>query len=168
MRPTPDKVLSTFIRLDGCRVNAFLTTPQVIASNTLMPVRSLHVPKPCLVSNGDVLRQPGGGMILLMEAPQDSETNTVFRASFINQSYAWTRNTQILDPVAKVQRDTGKVSMGVLYVYFEKPIDQGVGQMNDTRYQFYTGQDVRVGDSVGSKLVKRVVNTVGVRFVYVE
>lgn len=165
---TSEKLLDTFVRLDGCKALGFLTTATNTTSDSVFPLRVLHVPHPCMMKFGDVLVAPGGSKILLMDTPQDSALHASFRAAYITSYFSWTRKTQTIDPVARVPRDTGDQDMGVLYVYFENPTNTAFERMIETRYQFYTGQDVKVGDTVGGKLVKTVVQKMGVNFVSAE
>lgn len=167
MSPLTNNLFRTMTRLDGCKIRAFLTTPIGFKKDDMYN-RVLVVRRPVLVVLGDIVITPGGVKVLLTYFPDDDEWRASFRANVVNAEYAWERTIKSLDPVAKVMRDFQNVPMGTIYAYFDTPGDTKIGLMHDTKYSFYTGQDVIEGDIVGGKIVKKVVDHLGVKLVNVE
>lgn len=165
----PTSLLKVFARLDGCKVYGHLTTPEVGTTSPNTPFLNFHVPEPNrLVKTGDLMKGNNGDILLLMDSPQTHLAAKTFRAYPITTKYPWIRNVKTIDPVARVERDQGITNLGEVYAYFEKPQDSAVNQMLNTRYQFYTGQEVKEGDVVGGKTVKRVMPLLGVKLVIAE
>lgn len=164
----PQHLLKVYTRLDGAKVYAHLSAPERGSSNMNNPFQIFHAPEPCrLVKEGDIVLA-GSNMFLLMAAPQSQLGAKTFRAYSITNKYPWTRNVKSVDPVSKVKRDMGVKDMGFLYAYFEKPSETRLDNMTETRYQFYTGQDVIEGDMIGNKMVKSVIEILGVKLVVAE
>jgi hypothetical protein len=131
-----------------------------------MPIRLMHMLKPCLMNPGDVLRTEDGSMVMLMLAEQGQDIYTTFQAALVTTQFSWSRKSQILDPVSKVMRDGPVVQLGGVYAYFDRPIDVQLEKLVQSQYQFFTGQSVRQGDTVGGKLVSKVVPIAGVNLVF--
>lgn len=155
-------LFKVYTRIDGARFNAHLTMTPPASAKDRVPYRVLHVRKPTFIKAGDVIRTPGGEHIILMEQPDDFDWATTFRAAYAKDLLPWTRPVNVIDPVAHVQRDVAYISMGNLYVNFDTPEQLKLEGLTDTSYRFLTGQDVRVGDRVDNKVVKRLVETLGV------
>jgi hypothetical protein len=60
----------------------------------------------------------------------------------------------------------GVQDLGVVYCNFEQPQTEDFDKLIVTTYRFLTGQDVRVGDTVGDKTVRSVSRLFGVNFVH--
>lgn len=162
-----NRLFTEMTRLDGCQFLGFLST-SFGGQQAEIGNRILTVPVPSLVKVGDVVNGPGGTKILLMEHSDDNDQEVNFRAAYVNAAYTWKRNIKVMDPVARVMKDFKAQNLGVVYAYLDKPTDTSVGTMHDTRYSFYTGSDVQEGDLVGDRIVKKVMISLGVKFVYVE
>ena len=167
MKPISDKLFLTMTRLDGLKFKGFITTPFGFKEEDMYH-RVLNVRKPALVGLGDVVNGPGNSKILLMEYPNEDEWYVNFRAAYVNAEYTWERTVKSLDPVARVMRDFQNVPMGTIHAYLDKPRDVKTGTMLDTRYSFYTGEEVIEGDLIGGKIVKKVVESMGVKLIHVE
>lgn len=167
MRALTDNLFTVMKRLDGCKFKGFVTTPFGFKQDDMYN-RVLFVKNPSPVKLGDVIYGPGNTKLLLMEHPDDEEWNTNFRVGFVNSEYTWERTIKVLDPVARVLRDFQNTPMGVIHAYFDQPLKTQIGSMQDTKYSFYTGEDVQEGDIVGGKIVKKIVYSMGVRLVSVE
>lgn len=166
MRPLTHTLFHSMRRIDGLRFNGFLTTPMGYKEEDMYH-RVLNVRKPTTLKVGDIVIA-WGAKVLLMEYPPQADWYANFRAAYINAEYLWQRTVKGMDPVALVPRDFQHISMGTIYAYMDKPKDVKVGTLIDTKYSFYTGQDVWEGDSVGGKIVKRVQQSMGVKLVHVE
>jgi len=105
---------------------------------------------------------------LRLDHPDDQEWNTNFRVAFINAQYTWERQVKVIDPVARVAKDFQKIEIGKIYAYLFSPKDVQIGLMHDTQYSFYTGEPVLEGDLVGGKIVKKVMDSLGVKLVHVS
>ncbi len=168
-RPSSTKLLKVFTRLDGCRSRGFLTTAAMPTSGVVsMPIRLIHMLRPCMMVPGNILRLEDGTMIMLMLAEQGQDIYQTFQAVLVTTEFSWSRKSQILDPVSKVMRDGPKIELGGVYAYFDRPVDVQLEKLVESRYQFFTGQNVRVGDTVGTKLVQKVVPIAGVNLVFAE
>lgn len=165
----PESLLSTFTKIGGGRFRGFLTAPAIGNTATLQPLRLLHVPRPCNVVRAcAVVTDPQGTKFLLMDSPQGMVDTWSFRAVQVSQEYSWERKFKGKDPVSGMERDNGSVDMGVIYAYLENPVEVSLERLTETRYQFYTGQDVQVGDTVSGKAVKQVSKVLGVNLVLAE
>lgn len=165
----PEKLLSTFTKNGGGRFRGFLTTPAPAATNGTLSVRTMHIPRPCnVVGLGDVILDGQGNKLLLMDSPQGLVNTKSFRVVVVSQEYQWQRNEKTQDPVSGMERDLGLQDMGVVYAYFEHPTDTTLYGLKETKYRFYTGQDVQEGDIVGGKRVKQVSRILGVNLVIAE
>lgn len=168
-RPSSTKLLKVFTRLDGCRCRGFLTVAAMPTSGVVsMPIRLMHILKPCFMLPGQIMRTEDGSMVMLMEAEQGQDLYKTFQAVLVTSQFAWSRKSQILDPVSKVMRDGPKIELGGVYAYFDRPVDVSLEKLVESRYQFFTGQNVRIGDTVGTKLVQKVVPIAGVNLVFAE
>lgn len=159
-------LFKTLRRIDGACFNGHLTTSGLVNSKEKAPYRVLHVRKPTFIQVGNTIRTLGGEHIILMEHPDDFEWATTFKAAYAKDLLTWTRPTKVVDAVAHVLRDTGYQSMGALYANFDTPEELKMEKRSETEYRFITGQPVLVDDKVGGKLVKRVVESLGVKIVY--
>lgn len=170
LRPTSSKLLNRFTRLDGCHAMGFLTTAAMPTSGVVsMPIRLLKVLRPSVLYAGNVLSHEDGSKILLMEAEQQGGIYQVFQAALVTQAFNWERRIQNTHPVTHMKID-GMMSqmMGEVYAYFDRPVDAKLEDLITSRYQFFTGQDVQVGDKVGTKTVSKVVPIAGVKLVFAE
>jgi hypothetical protein len=109
-----------------------------------------------------------GNLLLLMETTQGMLDMKSFRAAQVSNTYTWTRMVKTMDPVAKVMRDNAPSDLGLVHAYFENPTEIALEKLVENRYQFYTGEDVQVGDVVGGKSVKKVSQVLGVKLVFAE
>lgn len=159
-------LFKTYIRIDGARFNGHLTNSASVSTGDKPAYRILHVRRPHFLVAGDLIRTMGGEWIILMTHPDFFNWAETFRCSYVTEVLPWTRAVQIEDPVARVTRDVAPESMGDLYVNFDTPQELKLEGLVDTGYRFVTGQDVRVGDGVGDKIIKRIVLAHGVKFVY--
>lgn len=163
MRPLTDKLFSTYRVLGGGAVRGLLSE---VPSTGTEPThfRTLLVRKPSPVKIGNVLFGPGGNGLLLLEHPSDFWWAVTFKVLFISRKVSWKRPVKVIDPVSKMKKDNGYQDMGLLYLNFDtgKKIN---GDLDAVKYQFYTGQDVRVDDVVGGRNVKRIVDSYGVKLV---
>lgn len=168
MKPLTEKLFSTYSRIDGMRVTAFVTTAALGNSQVQKtPYRMMVVRNPCLVKLGDVMNAENDEKILLMEHPSDNAWSTNFKAAYVRIAFPWTRPTQIKDPVTGFPRDqTVWQNMGPIYANFDTPIEETTLGMTETEYRFLTGQDVHVRDKVGPKIVTKVTQVLGVNLVY--
>lgn len=161
-----NRLYDVFTRIDGCKANALLTTASNASTKDKAPYRVLLVRKPCRFKVGDVIRTNGGEKLLLLEHPNDLNWTENFKVQTITKVYEWLRPVKLIDPVAKVKRDNGTQDMGLVYCTFETPEDISLDKMLDTKYRFLTGQDVRVDDLIDGKIVKKVVEVLGVNLVH--
>lgn len=159
-------LFQTYTRVDGAKFKGHLTTSGLVTSKEKAPYRVLHVRRPALVVAGDVIHTQGGEFIILMEHPDDFDWAVTFKASYAKDTLAWTRPVRGLDPIANVMRDMGDQDMGVLHVNFDTPEELKVEGFGETGYRFIAGRGVQVGDKVGDKIVKRVVDSLGAQIVY--
>ena len=166
LRPQTNRLYDVFTRLDGCKVNGFLTSASNASTKDKAPYRVFMVRKPCRVKAGDVMRAIGGEKFLLMEHPSDLYWTENFKAQQITGVYEWHRPVKIMDPVARVVRDNGTQELGLIHVTFDSPEDVSLDKLLDTKYRFLTGEDVRVDDVIDDKIVKRVVRILGVNLVH--
>lgn len=162
------KLLSVFHRADNCKIQGFLSTPPVGANTAVLQFRLLQVPFPCLLNLGDVVWTKDQVKLLLMETTQSLPGARTFKAAQVTEQYMWSRSTKVKDPVSKVMRDTGIEHLGIVHAYFENPTEIKLETLAENKYNFYTGEDVRVGDIVGGKSVKRVAEVAGVKLVFAE
>jgi hypothetical protein len=162
------KLLSTFYRAGNCKIKGFLSTPPVGASTPTLQFRLLQVPFPCLLNTGDVVWTKDNVKFLLMETTQNLPGARTFKAAQVAEEYLWSRTSKVKDPVAGVMRDTGMEHLGIVHAYFENPTEVTMEKMAENRYTFYTGEEVKVGDLVGGKSVKRVADVAGVKLVFAE
>ena len=163
-----DGLFQTYIRMDGAKFHGHLTTSGLVSAKERAPYRVLHVRKPTFIQAGDVIRTPGGEHIILMEHPDDFDWATTYKAAYAKDRLAWTRPVKVMDPVAKVLRDITYQDMGHLYVNLESPEELKFQGLSDTGYRFVVGRGVLVDDKIGDKVVKRIVESLGVQLVYVE
>lgn len=167
MKKLTEKLFREYRRVDGLRFLAYLTDSSLGNSQVQkVPFRMLVVRSPVLVEVKDLVEGPHGEKILLMEHPSDNDYVRNFKAGFCRDALPWSRMTSIVDPVTGFQRDEVEQSLGVVYVNLDTPVEETTLGLMDTEYRFLTGQDVKVRDKVGDKIVKRVVNILGVKLVY--
>lgn len=159
-------LFKVYTRLDGAKFHGHLTTSGMVTTKEKAPYRVLLVRRPTFISAGDVVVSPGGEHIILLEHPDDFDWATSFKASYAKDKLAWSRPVKVDDPVARVPRDVAYQDMGVLYVNFDTPAELKVEGLSGTEYRFIAGQGVQVDDRVGDKVVKRVVDSLGVQIVY--
>jgi hypothetical protein len=159
-------LFKVYTRLDGAKFRGHLTTSGLVTSKEKAPYRVLHVRRPSFIAAGDVISTPGGEHIILLEHPDDFDWATTFKASYAKDKLAWSRPVKVEDPVARVVRDIAYQSMGDLYVNFDTPSELKVEGLSGTEYRFIAGSGVLVDDKVGDKIVKRVVESLGVQIVY--
>lgn len=155
-----------YIRTDGARFNGHLTTSGLVTSKEKAPYRVLHVRRPTFIVAGDVVRTPGGEHIILLEHPDDFDWAATFKASYAKDQLLWARPVREEDPVSRVMRDGSYQGLGTLYVNFDTPEEMKLAGFSETGYRFIAGRDVRVGDKVGDKVVKRIVESLGVQIVH--
>lgn len=159
-------LFKVYTRMDGAKFRGHLTTSGLVTSKEKAPYRVLHVRKPTFVLAGDTVVSAGGEHIILMEHPDDFDWATTFKASYAKDKLAWSRPVKVEDPVARVVRDIAYQPMGDLYVNFDTPQDLKAEGLSETGYRFVAGRGVQVDDMVGSKIVKRVIESLGAQIVY--
>lgn len=163
-----DRLQQQFKRLDGALFKASLTNTPKGGQHENSSYRILFTNKPCFVKVGDVVKTPGGEKLILLQHPSDASEVASFKAAYVSKEETWFRTPKVLDTVSKVMKDGTPVSMGILYVNFDMPHDVPVGVLSDTRYRFITGQDVKVGDKIGTLIVKTLYNVSGVKLGFAE
>lgn len=154
-------------RLDGARFNGHLTASTVGTTRDKAPYRVLVVRKPCFLVAGDTVFVNDNEVVILMEQPDDFPWGRSFKAAYAQQVMAWARSNTTTDPVSKVQKTSSETSLGNLYVNFDSAEEMNVQGFQDTKYRFITGQAIQVGDKVGTYIVKRVVESLGVKLAFV-
>lgn len=168
MKITP-KLFDKFRRIDGSVFNALLPAAQDGGQSTTPSFRVLYVKKPTFLKVGDIVKSYGGEFLILMEFPDDSEDLAAFKVAYASKIFTWERQITVLHPVSKVPMGTTWVDQGKLYANFDMPAEAPVGTLNDTRYRFLTGQDVRLNDRLsGNKYVKTIYEVLGVKLCYCE
>ena len=153
-------------RLDGAKFNGHLTTASAVTTKEKAPYRVLYARKPTFLNVGDTVFSDGGEVVILMEHPDDFDWATSFKAVYAVKLMAWYRPVKVLHPVAHVEQDAGYSNMGQLYVNFDMAEEMKFEGFMDTKYRFITGQDIRVDDKIGVYIVKRIVESLGVKVVY--
>jgi hypothetical protein len=159
-------LFKVFTRIDGAKFQGHLTASTAAGTAEKPPYRVLHVRTPTFVRVGDVIRSMGGEYIILMEQPDNFSWAITFKAAYVNEIVSWTRTIKIEDPVARVTRDAMTQDLGSLYVNFTNPEELNLSGVIEPGYRFITGQAVQVGDKVGDKVIKRIVEALGVKIVY--
>lgn len=160
-------LFSVMRRVDGARFNGHLTSSTTVSTRERAPYRILLVRKPNFIKAGDTILTRGSEVVILMEHPDDYDWASSYKAVYALDQLPWSRETFIIDPVSKVQKSSGSVSLGTLYVNFDTAEEIKFEGFTDTKYRFITGQDVQVGDKVGEYFVKRIATALGVKVVYV-
>lgn len=168
MRPNNNLLFSSFFRLDGARVLAYLTPLADAPTKEQVPYRRLVVKSRGIVVAGDVLKGPGAHKILLLETAPDFDWAESYRAAYVSREYTWKRRVVMTDPVSKVKRDASLADLGTVFAHFEKPEMVTFQGNKETKYRFLTGQDVAVGDLIEGYRVVRVYDAMGVKAVEVE
>ncbi len=153
-------------RIDGARFNGHVTSSLSVSTKEKPPYRVLYARRPSFLRAGDVVFSKGGEVIILMEHPDDFPWAKSFKVVYALDKYPWTREQTEVHPIAKVQSGAWEESLGELYISFDSPEEFSTMGFADTKYRFITGQDVRVGDKVGKFIVKRVVESLGVKVVF--
>lgn len=168
MRPLSNRLFKEFRRLDGARFMAFLSSTAQAPTKDQMPYRVLVVRSKGLVGPGTVVQAPGGDKLLVLEYSTDQDWSEAYRAAYVPKAYRWQRRSVVTDPVSLVKRDSGMTEMGELWAYMEKPEVVMFEGSSDTKYRLLTGEDVKAGDLIDGKTVKRVYAAMGVKAVEVE
>ncbi len=164
MNPISEKLFLPYRTLRGIRFKGQVSTSRMSVAGQ-EAYRVMLVRTPCLVKNGDVVFGTDGSMMILMDNPSAFTWARNFKIAHVNLVATWTRPIKIIDPVAKVKRDNGYADMGRLYINFDAPAVVVFDTLQDTKYRFVTGQDVQLDDMVNGKIVKRIVNSFGVKLV---
>lgn len=141
-----------------------------IGAEFALPKLTLRVRRNSLVQTGDVVQVQGGNLYLVADHSEaiDYRTHHLFPT---DRQVTWERPTTRTHPVTKVQETTGKTPLGNIWVMWERTrrefVDLAlrVGQEN---YLIATGADVRLGDYLDNKLVKRVSLALGVKIVELQ
>lgn len=150
-------------RLDGAKFNGHLTTSTAVSTKEKAPYRVLYARKPTFLKPGDTVRSNDTEVIILMEHPDDFPWAKSFKSVFAQQQLDWFRPITVTDPVSGVPKGNGEASLGKLYVNFDTAEEFRFEGFQDTEYRFITGQDIRVGDRVGTYRVKKIVEMLGVK-----
>ena len=161
-----DGLFQVYTRTDGAKFRGHLTTSGLVSAREKAPYRVLHVRKPTFILAGDTIRTIGGEHIILMEHPDDFDWATTFKASYAKDQLPWVRPFKFEDPVARVPRDVMYQDLGSLYVNFDTPEELSMEGSSETGYRFIAGRGVQVDDKVGDKIVKRIVESLGIQIVY--
>lgn len=168
MKLTP-QLFERFKRIDGAGFKAILTSATDGGSTVNSSFRILYVRKPNFVKVGDVVLSHGGENLILMEFPDDSKELTAFKVAYASKIVSWERQITLIDPVSGVPKGNGWADMGPLYLNFDMPDEAPVGTLNDTRYRFITGQEVKVGDRIeGKRIIKTIFEVLGVKLCFCE
>lgn len=170
MRTLSNRLNVEFIRLDGVKAYAFLSSGRLSTSSAdKNPYRVLVVRHPSPFHVGDVVKGPDDTWLLLLEHPAEEFTGRIYRVAFISETHPWKRPVAAVDPISRMAMSTGGLQdMGTLYCNFESPTERDLSGLKLQEYKFLTGQDVQVGDQVGGKTVKSVYKLFGVNLIHAE
>lgn len=160
MRPISSRLFQEFRRQDGLVFKGNLSSTTVLSGDKT-GFRIMRVRSPVFVKAGDLVAN-GSTLMLLMDHPHDNEQVACFRVAHISEKYAWKRQTKVYDGVTKMPKDTGQQDLGFVYANLEVPRASSLDNLIQMEYRFLTGQDVKVGDLVGDKMVKSVAKLFGV------
>lgn len=160
---------SVFMTLGGSKFHGYLTNAPLSQTKNSYPKRIMMVRTPNVVSVGDVVVSYRGEKMVLMDHPNHSEQNESFQVAHVSQEYSWKRPIRTTDPVSKMLTDTGSFeNLGLVYASMNLGEEVTVEGLVLDQYNFITGQDVRVKDIVGGKMVESVKNILGVKLVNVK
>lgn len=162
-----DALFEVMKRVDGAKFNGHLTSSSSVNTKEKAPYRVLHARRPSFLKAGDTIITRGAEVVILMDHPDDFDWAVSFKAVYALNKLAWSRTTKIIDPVSHAEKNGPPVNLGTLYANFDTAEEYSVFGFSDTGYRFITGQNVLVGDIVGGYTVKRVVESLGVKLVYV-
>lgn len=154
-------------RVDGAKFHGHLSTTAGANTKDKAPYRVLYARRPTFLIAGDVIITSAPEVVILMEHPDDHEWAVSFKAVYALEKLSWKREQFSIDPVSKVKKQQVDIDMGTLYVNFDTSELDNFEGLSGSKYRFITGQDVRVGDKVGSETVKRIVKSLGVNVAYV-
>lgn len=127
--------------------------------------RVMTISSPCYARVGDVVFGPGGETMILLDHPDDLPWAKTFKVAHVSKVAVWKRPLKVRDPVARVMRDAGYMTLGCIYLNLESPMDISFDKLDDTKYRFLTGQDIQLDDTVAGKIVKKIVDAYGVKLV---
>lgn len=153
---------------DQSKCYGILTSPNTYISTSKFPKRLLQVQKPHPLRVGDVVHSPNGATVLLMEFVSMINGVESFVASHINLTTTWTRPITTPDPVSNLPSQTGVQDLGQIFLTQDQLEDLTVEGMKVDQFGFYTGQDVKVGDFIGTKRVFDVRQALGVKYVSIK
>ena len=153
-------------RVDGFKFNGHLTSASSINTKEKAPYRVLIARRPTFLVAGDTIFTKGGEVIILMDHPDDYPWAVSYKAVYALDQLPWSRQSKIFDTVAKVQKDVGYQTLGILYVNYDTPEAYNFMGLQDTKYRFITGQDIKVDDKVGDYIIKRIVKSLGVKIAF--
>lgn len=162
-----DALFQVMKRVDGFKFNGHLTSSSSVNTKEKAPYRVLHARRPSFLVAGDTIITRGGEVVILMDHPDEFDWAVSYKAVYALNKLSWMRTTKIIDPVSKAEKNGPVVNLGTLYVNFDSAEELSIFGFADTGYRFITGQNVLVGDKVGEYTVKRVVESLGVKLVYV-
>ncbi len=168
MRRLSDRLAQIFKRIDGAMFKAIMSTVIDGAGNDDTFFRILRVRNPAFVKVGDIVHTYGNEHIILMSHPDDSENTSNFKVAYAEVVGPWLRMLKTTDLVTGVPKDGPWLTMGVLYLNFDSPKEIPMAALSDTRYRFITGQDVKVGDKIGTRVVKTIYDVLGVKLGFAE
>lgn len=128
------------------------------------------------VGTGDVVIDPAGRRYLLADHDQNAIYDTVLykshRCFLMNKQVLWEREAPgVVDPLTKLKKSAGKVSLGTIDVLVEQfgreDMDFSIKVREQTR-RLVTGADIQLNDIVDNMVVKRLDKSLGVWLAEIE
>lgn len=163
-----DGLFQIMRRIDGVKFRGHLLPSAGVNTKEKAPYRVMHIKTPTMIRAGDVVKTYNGEVLILMEHPDDFGWAISYKGAYAKDNLLWRRPAMVLDPVARVERATGKIDMGRIWVNFDSPEDLQMEGISDVGFRFITGQDIRVNDEVGEYHITKVVKSLGVNVAYVS
>lgn len=130
--------------------------------------QTLTVKNPSIPKVGEIIKDAQGNKSLLLFYPQSGNDLVQFKVSPVTEELIWIRHTKTTDPVSRLPKEGAPTTMGTVYCSLTNPTEEETAQFIDIRYQFLTGQDIQVGDTVGKYTIKKVVDVQGVKLGYAQ
>jgi hypothetical protein len=120
------------------------------------------------INAGDQIVDPAGRRLLLGANDQafwsDDPIYKSFRCFVLDHRVSWWRATLLTDTLTGLQHATGKQDLGMIWVLLEpdRSYLDGTLRVAPNNANLLTGEDIRLGDEIDGRIVKRINTVLGV------
>ena len=171
MRTLTNRLFKTYRRLsDGSKFHGYLSASPLSQVGNKAPLRIMLVKLPCLIKPGDCFRTEFNGKAILMDHPDVQDGTRAFKVAHLNEERLWEPHLDLTDQITRQasNRIYPELNRKKIWVNFDAIPDAFIDQHEVDEYRVIVGEDVKVGDKIGGRLVKHVVVALGVKIVELQ